>query len=111
MNEEREILEEPLFANARNAAAGSLRQLNSKITAQRPLDIFVFNVQKYDANTFDSENSHFVELNKLEKLGFNVVPVRKLCSTIDEAIDAIKKIGEDREKAIIWNRWSSCKSR
>ncbi len=98
MNEEREILEEPLFANARNAAAGSLRQLNSKITAQRPLDIFVFNVQKYDANTFDSENSHFVELNKLEKLGFNVVPVRKLCSTIDEAIDAIKKIGEDREK-------------
>ena len=98
MNEEREILEEPLFANARNAAAGSLRQLNSKITAQRPLDIFIFNVQKYDDKTFDSENSHFVELNKLQKLGFNVVPVRKLCSTIDEAIEAIKQIGEDREK-------------
>lgn len=48
MNEEREILEEPLFANARNAAAGSLRQLDSKITASRPLDIFIFNVQKYD---------------------------------------------------------------
>ena len=98
MNEEREILDESLFANARNAAAGSLRQLNSKVTAERPLDIFIFNVQKYDEDTFDSENSHFTELNKLEKLGFNVVPVRTLCNTIDEAIEAIKKIGEDREK-------------
>lgn len=98
MNEEREILEEPLFANARNAAAGSLRQLDSKITASRPLDIFIFNVQKYEENTFDSENSHFTELNKLEKLGFNVVPVRTLCNTVEEAIEAIKNIGETREK-------------
>ena len=97
MNEEREILDESLFANARNAAAGSLRQLDSKVTATRPLDIFIFNVQKYDEDTFDSENSHFTELDKLQKLGFNVVPVRTLCSTIDEAIEAIKKIGEDRE--------------
>ena len=98
MNAEREIMDEPLFANARNAAAGSLRQLDSRVTAMRPLDIFIFNVQKYDAETFDSENSHFTELNKLEKLGFNVVPVRTLCSTIVVAIDAIQKIGEDREK-------------
>lgn len=98
MNEEREILEESLFANARNAAAGSLRQLDSEITASRPLDIFVFNVQKYDAETFDSENSHYVELNKLEQLGFNVVPVRQLCNNVEEAITAIKKIGDDREK-------------
>ena len=97
MNAEREILDESLFANARNAAAGSLRQLDSKVTATRPLDIFIFNVQKYDEDTFDSENSHFTELDKLQKLGFNVVPVRTLCSTIDEAIEAIKKIGEDRE--------------
>ena len=98
MNTEREIMDEPLFANARNAAAGSLRQLDSRVTAMRPLDIFIFNVQKYEAETFESENSHFTELNKLEKLGFNVVPVRTLCSTIDEAIEAIQKIGEDREK-------------
>lgn len=98
MNAEREIMDEPLFANARNAAAGSLRQLDSRVTAMRPLDIFIFNVQKYEAETFDSENSHFTELNKIEKLGFNVVPVRTLCSTIDEAIEAIQKIGEDREK-------------
>lgn len=45
MNEEREILDESLFANARNAAAGSLRQMDSKVTATRPLDIFIFNVQ------------------------------------------------------------------
>ncbi|MGN1327467.1 MAG: NAD-dependent DNA ligase LigA, partial [Clostridia bacterium] len=98
MNEEREILEQPLFANARNAAAGSLRQLDSKITATRPLDIFIFNVQKYDEETFNSENSHFEELNKLADLGFNVVPVRTLCSNIDEVIKTIQKIGEDREK-------------
>lgn len=98
MNEEREILEQPLFANARNAAAGSLRQLDSKITASRPLDIFIFNVQKYDEETFDSNNSHYEELNKLANLGFNVVPVRTLCSTVDEVIKTIQKIGEDREK-------------
>ena len=95
MNAEREILEEPLFANARNAAAGSLRQLDSKVTAKRPLDIFIFNVQKFDNN---KSNSHYEQLNYLEKLGFNVNPVRILCNTIDEAIEAIKKIGEDREK-------------
>ena len=46
LNAEREVLEEPLFANARNAAAGSLRQLDSRETAKRPLDIYIFNVQK-----------------------------------------------------------------
>lgn len=46
MNEERELNEEKTFANARNAAAGSLRQLDTKITKKRPLDIYIFNVQK-----------------------------------------------------------------
>jgi DNA ligase (NAD+) len=78
MNQEREENEEELFANARNAAAGSLRQLDSKITAKRPLDIYIFNVQKIDGKEF---NSHFEELEYLEKLGFNVNPVRIPCST------------------------------
>ena len=86
--------EEEQFANARNAAAGSLRQLDSKITKTRPLDIFIFNVQKLGNNPF---NSHYEQLNYLDKLGFNINPVRILCNNIDEAIEAITKIGEDRE--------------
>ena len=94
MNQEREENEEELFANARNAAAGSLRQLDSKITAARPLDIYIFNVQKIDGKEF---NSHFDELEYLNKLGFNVNPVRIPCETIEEVKDAIRKIGEMRE--------------
>lgn len=94
MNEEREILDKPLFANARNAAAGSLRQLDSTETAKRPLDIYVFNVQKSDTIKF---TSHIESLEYLVKLGFNVNPVRILCNNIDECIKAIGKIGEDRE--------------
>ena len=95
LNEEREVMGETLFANARNAAAGSLRQLNPKITAQRPLDIYIFNVQKIENKTW---NSHWEELNYLANLGFNVVQFRKLCHTIDEAIDAIREIGDNREE-------------
>ena len=94
MNEERVLNEQPLFANARNAAAGSLRQLDSSITASRPLDIYIFNVQKIEGKTF---NSHYEELLYLEELGFNVNPVKIPCDTLEEAINAINKIGEDRE--------------
>ena len=94
LNEEQEVLGKKLFANARNAAAGSLRQLNSKVTEERPLDIFIFNVQKWDDGKF---NSHYDELNYLEKLGFNVNPVRILCKNQQEVEEAINKIGEDRE--------------
>ena len=94
MNQEREENEEELFANARNAAAGSLRQLNSEITKTRPLDIYIFNVQKIEGKEF---NSHFEELEYLDKLGFNVNPVRIECNTIKEIEQAINKIGDDRE--------------
>ena len=95
MNQEREENEEELFANARNAAAGSLRQLDSNITKKRPLDIYIFNVQKIEGKQF---NSHYEELEYLEKIGFNVNPVRIYCETIEEVMKAINKIGEDREK-------------
>ena len=94
MNQEREENEEELFANARNAAAGSLRQLDSSITASRPLDIYIFNVQKIEGKEF---NSHFEELEYLDKLGFNVNPVRIPCHNMQEVKKAIEKIGEDRE--------------
>ena len=94
MNQEREENEEELFANARNAAAGSLRQLDSKITATRPLDIYIFNVQKIEGKQF---KSHFEELEYLASLGFNVNPVRIPCKNMEEVKNAIEKIGEGRE--------------
>ena len=94
MNQERQENDEELFANARNAAAGSLRQLDSKITEKRPLDIYIFNVQKIEGKEF---NSHFEELEYLDKLGFNVNPVRIPCNSIKEIEGEIQKIGEDRE--------------
>ncbi|MFR2571809.1 MAG: NAD-dependent DNA ligase LigA [Clostridia bacterium] len=95
MNQEREENEEETFANARNAAAGSLRQLDSKITSQRPLDIYIFNVQKIEGKEF---NSHLDELEYLKQIGFNVNPVRVACESIEEVKQAIIKIGNDREK-------------
>lgn len=94
MNKLREENEEELFANARNAAAGSLRQLDSNITKSRPLDIFVYNVQKIEGKEFDS---HYEELIYLKELGFNVNPVKIYCNDENEVIDAINKIGDDRE--------------
>ena len=94
MNQEREENEEELFANARNAAAGSLRQLDSNITKSRPLDIYIFNVQKIEGKEF---NSHFEELEYLAKLGFNVNPVRIPCNDLKEVKKAIEKIGKMRE--------------
>ena len=94
MNEEREANEESLFANARNAAAGSLRQLDSSITAKRPLDIYIFNVQKCDSVEF---KSHHESLVYLEKLGFNVNPVKVLCSNIKDVIKEIENIGDNRD--------------
>lgn len=94
MNEEIGYEDGNLFANARNAAAGSLRQLDSSVTEKRPLDIYIFNVQKIEGKEF---NSHFEELEYLAELGFNVNPVRIPCKDIDEVIEAIKKIGDTRE--------------
>ena len=94
MNQEREENEEELFANARNAAAGSLRQLDSNITKTRPLDIYVYNVQEISGKQF---TSHYEELEYLEKLGFNVNPVKIFCKTKEDVKNAIEKIGEERE--------------
>lgn len=87
--------EDNKFANARNLAAGSLRQLDSKITAARPLDIYIFNVQKSDTIKFES---HYESLVYLEKLGFNVNPIKVLCDNIDEAIKEVENIGNTREE-------------
>ena len=86
--------EEEKFANARNLAAGSLRQLDSSIAAQRPLDIFIFNVQKCTSKEF---TSHYESLQYLKTIGFNINQVIIPCNNISEVKEAIKKIGNDRE--------------
>lgn len=91
--ERQELLGEQPAKNPRNAAAGSLRQKSSAITASRGLDIFVFNVQSIDGKEFDS---HIETLDFLKSLGFNVLPFYTKCNTIDEAIAEVDKIGENR---------------
>ncbi len=93
VNNEKAASGEPLFANPRNAAAGSLRQLDSKITAKRKLDIFIFNIQQISGNNI---KTHTEGLEWLQNLGFKVSPMRAVCGNMDEAYLEILKIGEMR---------------
>ncbi len=93
LNEIRELSGEPLFANPRNAAAGSLRQLDSRIAAQRNLDIFIFNVQSAEGLEF---KTHSESLDYMEKLGFKVIPDRRIQHGIDEVYDEIMRLGDLR---------------
>lgn len=79
--------------NPRNAAAGSLRQKNPKITAERELDIFVFNIQRVTGREF---TSHIETLDFLKEQGFNTLPTYKKCVSADEAVAEITRIGDAR---------------
>ena len=93
LNEEREKRGEALFANPRNAAAGSLRQLDPKVAAQRKLDIAVFNVQWAENVTF---TTHLESLDYLKEKGFKVIP-HDSCDTIEQAVEKIQAVGDRRE--------------
>lgn len=93
LNETREALEEPLFANPRNAAAGSLRQLDSKITAKRNLDIFIFNIQSINGVEF---SNHLESLKFLRDQGFKVIENNVEYKTIEDAYKRVLEIGEQR---------------
>lgn len=93
LNEQRETEELPLFANPRNAAAGSLRQHDSRITAQRKLDIFVFNIQQIDG---EQPETHTEGLEFLKSLGFKTSPVSGVKYDIKSAFDEIEKIRDTR---------------
>ena len=92
LNAEREKRGEALFANPRNAAAGTLRQLDPKVCASRGLNIFVFN---YQTGTLDFKE-HDESLLALEKLGFRIIPYLKVVKTADEVISQIEEIGKMR---------------
>ena len=93
LNEAREEEGKPLFANPRNAAAGSLRQLDPAVAAERRLDILIFNLQLAEGREF---TSHIETLEFLQALRFHVIPHTR-CATADEALRRIAGIGETRD--------------
>ncbi len=93
LNEQREALEQPIFANPRNAAAGSMRQLDSKITAQRKLDILIFNIQQIKGKSFPT---HKETLEYLSSQGFKVVPTNHVFDNINDVYTEIMRLGESR---------------
>jgi DNA ligase (NAD+) len=95
LNEEREERGEPLFANPRNAAAGSLRQLDPKITAQRKLHIFCYDVGQTVGITFRTQEEL---LKTLPRYGLRVCPIYKVCKDIDEALEFYREMEKRREE-------------
>ena len=99
LNEKREAEGKALMANPRNAAAGSLRQLDPAITADRKLDIFVFNFQTGDLYADGhSPQSHTETLDRLAELGFKVLAMRTVADSYEEVASHIKFIGQERER-------------
>ncbi|MDY5627785.1 MAG: NAD-dependent DNA ligase LigA [Clostridia bacterium] len=95
LNAECEEAGETSFANPRNAAAGSLRQLDSSIAAKRNLDIFIFNVQSVSGMEF---KTHLESLEFLKKAGFKVIDDNTAYFDIEGALERIKEIGDERRK-------------
>lgn len=97
LNLSREEDGKPPFANPRNAAAGSLRQLDSALCASRRLELFVFNLQVFEgADPAQHFRTHSETLDFLAKSGFRVSPVREVCADIEEALRVVRDIGEKR---------------
>lgn len=94
MNKQREEEGEPVFANPRNAAAGSIRQLDPKIPASRPLDIFIYSLSYIEGLGF---MAHWDSLQYLKKSGFKINPMAKLFKTLDEVIKYCEQLEEQRD--------------
>lgn len=94
LNAELENTEQPLFANPRNAAAGSLRQLDPKIASKRGLDIFIFNIQKIEGKEI---SNHLDGLHFLKEQGFKTILNDEVFDNIDAVIEQIEKIGDERD--------------
>lgn len=97
LNEIKEENGEKLFANPRNAAAGSLRRLNAEETAAAHLDIFVFNYQAGDLYTDGHEpDTHGETIERIADLGFHAIRIQTLTADHGEVLDAVRQIGEMR---------------
>ncbi|MBE5813556.1 MAG: NAD-dependent DNA ligase LigA [Clostridiales bacterium] len=91
-NEDRDLNNLPLFANPRNAAAGTLRQLDAQVVAKRNLDIYIFNIQKTEKEFL----SHKESIDFLKTQGFNTVPICELVYSAEDIEKVIDKIAEQR---------------
>jgi DNA ligase (NAD+) len=94
LNAEREKAGEPLFANPRNAAAGSIRQLDSRLAAARPLDCFIYELAEPEKHGIETQEE---ALKYLSRLGFKVNAASKLCPTLADARDAIRRLEKSRD--------------
>ncbi len=94
LNEKRELSGEPLFANPRNAAAGSIRQLDSRVTATRKLNIFCYAAGEITGTV---PETHLLFLENLKKWGFRVNPLTRSCSGIDEVVNRYRHIESIRD--------------
>lgn len=95
LNEMQEEKELKTFKNPRNAAAGSLRQLDSRIAAERKLEIYVFNVQQIEGKFL---TTHKESIDYLSRLGFKTIPIEKVFSSIEDAYKEVEHIGEKRDE-------------
>lgn len=95
VNEIQEIKGKKLFANPRNCAAGTLRQLDSSITKERNLSMFVFNIQDAKGREFTSHSEGY---EYLKRQGIKIIEDYKICKTAKEVWEAIEAIGENRDK-------------
>ena len=95
VNEKQELLGKKLFANPRNCAAGTLRQLDTAVTKERGLSMFIFNIQDARGISFETHTEGY---EYLKKQGIRVIEEYKVCKTADEVWAAIEKIGENRGK-------------
>lgn len=95
VNEKQELLGKKLFANPRNCAAGTLRQLDSAVTKERGLSMFIFNIQDARGISFETHTEGY---EYLKKQGIRVIEEYTVCKTADEVWAAIEKIGENRGK-------------
>lgn len=95
VNEKQELLGKKLFANPRNCAAGTLRQLDTTVTKERGLSMFIFNIQDARGISFETHTEGY---EYLKKQGIRVIEEYTVCKTADEVWAAIEKIGENRGK-------------